>query len=68
MSSFLTDFHAESVEYPTCDLPTLMTKKLHVAMPLINEIKAVTLKPLTHLTMTPVAAIGRSMVIFFSGY
>ena len=28
----ISDFHAEYVEYPTYDLPTLMAKMFHVAM------------------------------------
>ncbi|KAL9979660.1 hypothetical protein ACROYT_G017357 [Oculina patagonica] len=50
-----SDLHAESVDGPAYDLLAVMTKMLHVGMPLIDVIKAV--------TMTPAAAIGRSDVI-----
>lgn len=50
-----SDLHVESVDGPAYDLLTVMTKMLHVGMPLIDVIKAV--------TMTPAAAIGRSDVI-----
>lgn len=50
-----SDLHAESIDGPAYDLLTVMTKMLHVGMPLIDVIKAV--------TMTPAAAIGRSDVI-----
>ena len=54
--------HKESVDGPAYDLLTVMTKMLHVGMPLIDVIKAV--------TITPAAAIGRSNVIgsLSSGY
>ena len=57
-----SDLHKESVDGPAYDLLTVMTKMLHVGMPLIDVIKAV--------TMTPAAAIGRSDVIgsLSSGY
>ena len=50
-----SDLLKESVDGPAYDLLTVMTKMLHVGMPLIDVIKAV--------TMTPAAAIGRSDVI-----
>ena len=50
-----SDLHTESVDCPAYDLLTVMTRMLHVGMPLIDVIKAV--------TMTPAAAIGRSDVI-----
>ena len=50
-----SDLHVESVDGPAYDLLTVMTKMLHVGMPLIDVIKSV--------TMTPAAAIGRSDVI-----
>ena len=50
-----SDLHKESVDGPAYDLLTVMTKMLHVGMPLIDVIKAV--------TMTPAAAIDRSDVI-----
>lgn len=50
-----SDLHLECVDGPAYDLLTVMTKMLHVGMPLIGVIKAV--------TMTPAAAIGRRDVI-----
>ena len=50
-----SDLHVESVDGPAYDLLTVITKMLHVGMPLIDVIKAV--------TMTPAAAISRSDVI-----
>lgn len=50
-----SDLHAESVDGPAYDLPTVMTKMLHVGMPLVKVINAV--------TMTPATVIGRSDVI-----
>ena len=50
-----SDLHVESVDGPAYDLLTFMTKMLHVGMPLIDVIKAV--------TMTSAVAIGRSDVI-----
>ena len=50
-----SDLHAESVDGPAYDLLTVMTKMLHVGMPLVDVIKAV--------TMTPAAAIARDNVI-----
>lgn len=47
-----SDLHVESVDSPAYDLLTVMTKMLHVGMPLTEVIKSV--------TMTPSAAIGRS--------
>ncbi|XP_067016985.1 deacetylase EF_0837-like isoform X2 [Acropora muricata] len=46
-----SDLHVESVDGPAYDLLTVMSKMLHVGMPLIDIIKSV--------TMTPAAAIGR---------
>lgn len=45
-----SDLHMESVDGPAYDLLTVMSKMLHVGMPLIDIIKSV--------TMTPAAAIG----------
>lgn len=45
-----TDLHTESIEGPAYDLPMVMTKMLHVGMPVNDVIKAV--------TMTPSSAIG----------
>lgn len=45
-----SDLHVESVDGPAYDLLTVMSKMLHVGMPLIDIIKSV--------TMTPAAAIG----------
>lgn len=50
-----SDLHVESVHGPAYDLLTVMSKMLHVGMPLIDIIKSV--------TMTPAAAIGRSDLI-----
>lgn len=50
-----SDLHLESVDGPAYDLLTVMTKMLHVGMPLNEVIKAV--------TMTPAAAIRRSDTI-----
>ena len=47
-----SDLHVESIDGPAYDLLTVMTKMLHVGMPLIDVIRAV--------TMTPAVAIGRS--------
>ena len=49
--SISSDLHKESVDGPAYDLLTVMTKMLHVGMPLIDVIRAV--------TITPAAAIGR---------
>ena len=40
-----SDLHVESVESPAYDLLTVMTKMLHVGMPLNDVIKAVTVTP-----------------------
>ena len=40
-----SDLHVESVESPAYDLLTVMTKMLHVGMPLNDVIKAVTMTP-----------------------
>lgn len=40
-----TDHHTESVNGPAYDLPTVMTKLLHLGMPLCDVIKAVTSTP-----------------------
>lgn len=45
-----TDLHLDCCEGPAYDLPTVMTKFLHVGMPLLDVIRAV--------TSTPAAAIG----------
>lgn len=50
-----SDLHVESADGPAYDLLTVMTKMLHVGMPLLDVIKAV--------TVTPATAIGRSDVI-----
>ncbi|KAK7481429.1 hypothetical protein BaRGS_00027385 [Batillaria attramentaria] len=50
-----TDLHTESMDGPAYDLPTVMTKLLHVGMPLRDVIAAVTSKP--------AAAIRRSDVL-----
>lgn len=50
-----SDLHVESVEGPAYDLLTVMTKMLHVGMPLNDVFKAV--------TMTPAIAIGRNNMI-----
>ena len=57
-----SDLHKESVDGTAYNLLTVMTKMLHVGMPLIDVIKAV--------TITPAAVIGRSNVIgsLSSGY
>ena len=47
-----TDLHTESMEGPAYDLPTVMTKLLHLGMPLNDVIAAV--------TSSPAAAIGKS--------
>ena len=47
-----SDLHGESADGPAYDLLTVMTKMLHVGMPLLDVIKAV--------TMAPAAAIGWS--------
>ena len=50
-----TDLHTQSMEGPAYDLPTVMTKMLHLGMPLGEVIAAVTSKP--------AAAIGKSKEI-----
>lgn len=50
-----TDLHALCHRGPAYDLPTVMTKLLHLGMPLFDVIKAV--------TMTPASAIGWGDVI-----
>ena len=50
-----TDLHTQSMEGPAYDLPTVMTKMLHLGMPLDEVIAAVTSKP--------AAAIGKSKEI-----
>lgn len=50
-----SDLHVESLDGPAYDLLTVMTKMLHVGMPLFDVIKAV--------TMTPAVAIGRGDVL-----
>ena len=47
-----TDLHTESMDGPAYDLTTVMTKLLHLGMPLTDVIAAVTSKP--------AAAIGKS--------
>ena len=42
-----TDLHTESTNGPAYDLPTVMTKMLHLGMPLYEVIKAVTITPAT---------------------
>ena len=42
-----TDLHTESTNGPAYDLPTVMTKMLHLGMPLYEVIKAVTSTPAT---------------------
>ena len=50
-----TDIHRLNVHNPVYDLPTVMSKLLHLGMPLYDVIKAV--------TSTPAAAFGQSGVI-----
>ena len=40
-----TDLHTESANGPAYDLPTMMTKQLHLGMPLYDIIKATTITP-----------------------
>ena len=40
-----TDLHSDSVHGPAYDLPTVMTKLLHVGMPFVEVVKAVTITP-----------------------
>lgn len=40
-----TDHHKQSIDGPAYDLTTVMTKMLHLGMPLYDVIKAVTLNP-----------------------
>ena len=50
-----TDLHSGNQNSPVYDLPTVMSKLLHVGMPMVDVIKAT--------TITPAKAIGKSSVI-----
>ena len=45
--SISTDLHQGNIHGPAYDLPTVMSKLLHVGMPLYDVIKAVTITPAT---------------------